>query len=217
MPIIITVAHQKGGVGKSTLSTNLASYYRRNDIDAAVVDADVQGSITSLVATYGEENRFHDIHLIPRNSFNNFSDLTALEEELLIIDTPPYLSSNLQEIFQISDYILIPTKAGVFDMFAIEGTLELVKDALKAHPQVQVGVVINMTSKAEKFRHEIREHLQAQDVDVLQAEVFKRIEFQRSLLNGSIFKSDDKKAIAEVTALGEEILAKLQEGAPLEN
>jgi chromosome partitioning protein len=101
---------------------------------------------------------------------------------------------------------LIPTKAGVFDMFAVEGTLELVE----AHPELRVGVVINMTNKSEKFRHEIREHLSAKNVDVFETEIFKRIEFQRSLLTGSIFSGSDWKAKAEITNLGEEVLSKLQ-------
>lgn len=210
MAVIISIAHQKGGVGKSTLAINLSSYFRRNDIDSAVVDADVQGSITSLVQTYGENNQFEDIRLIPRSEFSNFTELENREEEVLVIDTPPYLSSNLQEIFAISDYVLIPTKAGVFDMFAVEGTLELVDIALEAHPELRVGVVINMTSQSEKFRHEIREHLAAKDIDVFETEIFKRIEFQRSLLSGSIFSGNDWKAKAEITKLGEEMLSKLQ-------
>lgn len=211
MSVIISIAHQKGGVGKSTLAINLSSYFSRNDINSAVVDADVQGSITSLVQTYGENNQFEDIRLIPRSDFNNFTDLEEREEEVLVIDTPPYLSTNLQEIFAISDYVLIPTKAGVFDMFAVEGTLELVDEALEIHPELKVGVVINMTNKSEKFRHEIRTHLKEKDIDVFETEIYKRIEFQRSLLSGSIFSGNDWKAKAEMTSLGEELLKKLEE------
>lgn len=210
MAVIISIAHQKGGVGKSTLAINLSSYFRRNNINSAVVDADVQGSITSLVQTYGENNQFEDIRLIPRTDFENFTDLEDREEDLLVIDTPPYLSTNLKEIFAISDYVLIPTKAGVFDMFAVEGTLELVEEALEAHSGLKVGVVINMTNKSEKFRHEIREHLSSKNIDVFETEIFKRIEFQRSLLSGSIFAGNDWKAKAEITNLGEEVLNKLQ-------
>ena len=61
MPIIIAVAHQKGGVGKSTLAANLAAYFRKNGTDSAVVDADIQGSITNLVDTYGENDVFGSI------------------------------------------------------------------------------------------------------------------------------------------------------------
>ena len=210
MSVIISIAHQKGGVGKSTLAINLSSYFRRNEIDSAVVDADVQGSITSLVQTYGENNQFEDIRLIPRTEFNSFTDLENRAEEVLIIDTPPYLSANLREIFAISDYVLIPTKAGVFDMFAVEGTLDLVSEALEIHPELKVGVVINMTNQSEKFRYEIRNHLQEKNIDVFETEIYKRIEFQRSLLSGSIFSGSDWKAKSEITNLGEELLKKLQ-------
>ncbi len=210
MPLIITIAHQKGGVGKSTIAANLASYYSQNQLNTAIVDADVQGSLAQLVQTYGHESVYKSIRLIPRSTFNHFDELIQKTEDVLIIDTPPYLSTNLNDIFLISDYVLIPTKTGVFDMLAIEGTLELVQAVRKVKPTLKIGVVINMTTASESFRKDIREHLKSKEVDVLDAEVFKRVEFQRSFLTGSIFDSTDKKAQDEIIALGDEILEKLQ-------
>ena len=210
MPLIISIAHQKGGVGKSTIAANLASYYTQNQLSTAVVDADVQGSIAQLVQTYGDENVYKSIRLIPRSHFESFDELAGRPEDVLIIDTPPYLSTNLNDIFLVSDYVLIPTKTGVFDMFAIEGTLELVEAARKTKPSLKIGVVINMTTASESFRKDIRAHLQAKAADVLDAEIFKRVEFQRSLLSGSIFDSADRKAQKEIIDLGDEILDKLQ-------
>ena len=47
---IITVANLKGGVGKTTLSANLAAYFDRNlGKRVLVIDADYQGSITGLL------------------------------------------------------------------------------------------------------------------------------------------------------------------------
>ena len=54
MPVILTFAHQKGGVGKSTLSLNIASYFARNGISSAIIDGDVQGSITDTFASYAD-------------------------------------------------------------------------------------------------------------------------------------------------------------------
>jgi len=125
MPIIIAVAHQKGGVGKSTIAANLAAYFRTQGANSAIVDADIQGSITNLVETYGEDNVYGSIKLVPRHEYNDFSDLQKRQEDILFIDTPPYLSTDLDEIFLISDYVLVPTKISPLDMLAIEATIEL--------------------------------------------------------------------------------------------
>lgn len=44
MAKIITIAHHKGGVGKSTLAINLALCFQ-DQLSVAVVDTDLQGSL----------------------------------------------------------------------------------------------------------------------------------------------------------------------------
>jgi chromosome partitioning protein len=43
------------------------------------------------------------------------------------VDTPPYLSNRLNELFTYSDYVLVPTNAGFFDVMAIKSTLALIR------------------------------------------------------------------------------------------
>ena len=47
MPKIILITHQKGGVGKSTLTFNLAQNIAANS-RVAVLDFDLQGSLSQL-------------------------------------------------------------------------------------------------------------------------------------------------------------------------
>ncbi len=119
MPRIITVAHQKGGVGKSTLALNLAVCFHE-EMQVALVDSDLQGSLLNFKA----QN--------PTLNILNESDPKKIDKlpfDLVVIDTPPYLTSTLSELFNISDFVLIPTKAGFFDIMAIRDTLDLVKTA----------------------------------------------------------------------------------------
>lgn len=212
MPLIIAVAHQKGGVGKSTLALNLVSFFNRNNIPSAVVDADAQGSISSLVSSFGENNAYGTVNLIPRNSFKTFAELTNLSQyQVLLIDTPPYLSTNLHEIFQISDFVLVPTKPAVFDMFAIEGTIELIREAEKIKPSLRTGIVLNMSTQGVKHVEDFKAHLRSKGVTLLNTEINKRVEFERCLLySDSIFSGNDEKAKEEISRLGNEIISLIE-------
>jgi len=212
MPLIVPITHQKGGVGKSSLAANLAAYYTHEGVSCAIVDADAQGSITTLVRTYGANDMYGALHLIPRESFKTFSDLQNLNDfQILLIDTPPYLSTNLQEIFQISDYVLVPTKPAVFDMFAIEGTLQMIEEAKKLKPNLGAGVVINMSNKKSTHNADIRKHIESKNIYCFKSEVMKRVEFERCLgYYDSIFSTNDEKAKNEITALGNELFDQLE-------
>lgn len=212
MPLIIAVAHQKGGVGKSTLALNLTSFFTRSGAKSAVVDADAQGSISNLVQSFGENNAYGTVQLIERKSFQSFTDLTKLSQyDVLVLDTPPYLSANLNEIFHVADFVLVPTKPAVFDMFAIEGTMELIEQAKKIKTTLKTGVVINMSATGSKHVEEIRTYLTNKGILVLKTEIAKRVEFERCLLyTDSIFGSPDEKAKEEISKLGNEIIALIE-------
>lgn len=196
MPKIITIAHQKGGVGKSTLALNLAACFMHN-LKVALVDTDVQGSISELKEDLPELS----ILLI-----EEFDKIQELEFDLIIIDTPPYLSNRLPELFKISDFVLIPTKAGFFDVMAIRSTIALVNKAIKEKPNLKTGIVLNMIKPRSGVTGEVKELLRSFDTVLLKTIIHDRVSFTRSPMTGGVLSGDDNKAKEEITSLAEEIV-----------
>jgi chromosome partitioning protein len=209
-PIIITLSHQKGGVGKSTLAFNLAAYFQKQGDACAVVDSDLQGTITEIYNNFSEDKEtISGVRLIRRNAFKDYRELLQLNQyALIVVDTPPYLSAELNQIYSISDFVLVPTKPSVKDYLAISKTIQLIRMAKEANPSVEAGVVINMAVRSSKFNSIIREELEKEDVRVLQTEIGQRVEFTRyELYAGSIFDTNDEKAQSEISALGKELFS----------
>lgn len=200
MPQIITIAHQKGGVGKSTLSFNLAHIFK-DGLKVGLCDTDLQGSLRNL------ELEEDGIEILPIP--NDISTLKNLDHEIIIIDTPPYLSNKLPEIFAISNFILIPTKAGFLDFMAIKSTIALLKISMKNTPAIKAGIVFNMIKKQTSLKGEVENLLADSEIDILQTVITDRVSYTRSVITGGILKSNDEKAKQEMISLADEILNRI--------
>jgi chromosome partitioning protein len=196
MAKIITIAHQKGGVGKSTLALNLALCFQ-HQLSVALADTDLQGSL------YHIKEGFPGLVII---GLDKLQDIRQLNYDLVIIDTPPYLSSRLPELFLHSDFILVPSKAGFFDVMAIRSTLALIKEAQLKAPHVSAGIVLNMIKPRSGITKDIAALLESMDVPLLKTRIHDRVSIARSAMTTGILNGADPKAAAELMALAEEVV-----------
>jgi len=196
---IITVAHQKGGVGKSTLAMNLAVCFQ-DQLNVALVDTDLQGSLFQI------KEELPGLAVV---SNDQLEEIKSLDYDLIIVDTPPYLSNKLPELFSLSDFILIPTKAGFFDVMAIRSTIGLVKDAQLKKPAIQAGIVMNMIKPRSGITKEVSGLLESMETPVLETMIHDRVSIARSSITSGVLKGSDNKAIEEVTSLAEEIVNRI--------
>jgi chromosome partitioning protein len=195
---IITIAHQKGGVGKTTLALNLAACFK-DDLRVGLLDTDVQGSLSGLM------DMLEGIELIPFN--NDLSSLRSVEKDILIIDTPPYLTNQLPALFEASDFVLVPSKVGFLDVMAVRATIQMLKVAQARKKDLKAAIVLNMVKPRTNMNDEIREILKDYDIPVLKTAISDRVSYARSPIMSGVFASDDDKAKSEITALADEIFS----------
>lgn len=193
---IITLAHQKGGVGKSTLALNLALCFK-DQLSVALIDSDLQGSIFQL------KDEFPELDILAPDKI---SQIPELNYDLIIVDTPPYLSNRLDELFSYSDYVLVPTKAGFFDVMAVKSTLALIKFSQARNLGLKAGIVLNMLKPRSGITSEVIELLNTLGTPILNTRIFDRVSFARSSMTSGVLKSTDLKAKEEVAFLAEEIV-----------
>ncbi|MBF0598308.1 ParA family protein [Faecalibacter rhinopitheci] len=195
MSKIITIAHQKGGVGKSTLALNL-SYRFSNDVKTALTDVDPQGTIMNL------QELVEDFDII---NFDNMKKLRNSEYDVVFIDSPPYIIDTIQPIFEESDFVLVPTKVGVPDIMAISTTIELIKNAQKRNENLKAAIVLNMLKPNVKIKEQAIEQLEKYELPILSS-IHDRISYGSSFLNGGVMGTNDSQAKNEIEKLSKEIL-----------
>lgn len=192
---IILVANQKGGTGKSTIAINLAHSFKAF-CKTAILDLDEQGSLQTVKS----------LDLLSGVADFNESDINSTD--ILIVDSPPYLSPTLKEWIVRADIILVPVKPSFLDIHSTEGMLNLVREANK---QDSILIIANQVNPSSTITKSVLEHLGKSNYSVAKTTIGERVSFTRSSLTESgIYGSGDKKAINEFESLCKEILLKLQ-------
>jgi chromosome partitioning protein len=213
MALTITLAHQKGGVGKSTLATNLRGYFSGGGYKTVLVDIDPQGSLSKLSKTFSDQEGRESEHVIDRSAFSNYDELKSLLStyDIAIIDTPPYLSQELQDVFGLTDLVLVPCKASPLDYLAIGDTLDLIRTTRANRPELLAAIVLTMTISGTEFTGNIRRELEKTEIPVLKAEIGNRVAYMRSLLvSNTVLGDENRKAWEEIESLGKELITLLK-------
>lgn len=125
----ILVINSKGGSGKTTLTTNLASYYATRKVRTTILDYDPQGSsLQWLRMRPGHVEKINGANAVPPKSAALRSTQTWVpaETETLVIDAPAGAKGLLlQELVRKSNYIVIPVAPSAIDIHA---TADFVKE-----------------------------------------------------------------------------------------
>ncbi|OCK44205.1 conjugal transfer protein TraA [Tenacibaculum soleae] len=190
----ILITHQKGGTGKSTLTFNLAQNISKN-ASVAILDLDLQGSLSSV------KDLVTDFEIIPYKG--RIKEIQNLDYDFIFIDTPPYLSQQLPELIQVADLIIIPTKAGVLDLLAINSTIELIENENK---QEKSMLVFNMIKPNTTLTLDILISLEEYNIPIAKTRISDLVAFTRSVLVGGV---NNKNAQKQLDNLTKEVLTKL--------
>lgn len=136
MPVIV-VANPKGGVGKSTLSTNIAGYLAHAGHAVMLGDVDRQQSTRTWLS-------------LRPDSLPKISNWDVTHDEIVrppkgtthvVLDTPAGLhGKRLDEVMRIADKVIVPLQPSIFDIHATHAFLrELL--AHRRSDKVTVGIV----------------------------------------------------------------------------
>lgn len=145
----ILVINSKGGSGKTTLTTNLASYFANKGHKTAIMDYDPQGSsLQWLKVRPSCQPAIHGANAAPSiksGQLRSIAMAVPLDTEYLIIDAPAGVSGlMLQEIVRKCHFILIPVAPSAIDIHA---TADFIKQLLLVcgirHKNIKAGIVAN--------------------------------------------------------------------------
>ena len=111
------------------------------------------------------------------------------------------MNSRIEELCNIADVILIPTKAGVLDLLAIKSTIDIV---VKAKAENRALIVFNMVKPNTTLTAEIKDQLKDYDIKVSKNMLSDLVAFSRSVLVNGVEES--RNAQKQIDNLTKEVL-----------
>ena len=118
---VLVIANPKGGVGKSTLATNVAGYFASQGRAVMLGDADRQQSSRLWLGLRPPAAR-------PIATWELSADLIAKPPKgvsHVVLDTPAGLHGwRFNDVLKVADKIIVPLQPSVFDIFATRAFLD---------------------------------------------------------------------------------------------
>ena len=207
--MILVCGGIKGGVGKSTIATNMTVMRANQGMDVLLVDADDQGTASDFTAVRNET-------LVEEGAGYTSIKLygAAVRSEVLrmvkkyddvVIDVGGRDTAGQRAALSMANVYVIPFLPGSFDVWTLESVGKLVEEARAFNENLKAVCIINRAdAKGSDNSDAAAIAKDTPGLEFVDAPLGNRKAFRSAASNGlavTEFKPSDSKAIAEVKKL----------------
>lgn len=211
--MIVLVGHQKGGVGKSTITVNLAAELQRRGSSVCIVEADPTIESCSNWARDRIESGLQPVP-VQRHLGDIREALLGLDQdfEYVLVDPAGKDSMELRSALTVADCLLAPMLPSLVDLDASVGPLmRVIGKARGLNPGLKVGGVLNRveTHYWDTEAKESRQFMErVPDLPLTGVQLYGRKAYRKAMDQGKgVVEMRDRNAKAEIQLLLDEVLS----------
>lgn len=203
---VVSVLSEKGGAGKSTVATNLATAFHLSGTQTLLVDADPQGTAREWGASSDADTPV--VAGVEGASLEDDVPRLGGQFDVVLIDGAPRLEETNVSAVRASDLVLVPVRPSAADIWSADTILQACK-ATGTPARFVVSSQVVGTALAKR----VEESLESFDVPVMDARTSQRVAFTEALGAGqSVLQyKPNGKAAGEIEALHDEVQALLKQ------
>lgn len=208
----IGISNLKGGVGKTTITQNLAVALTNLKYSVAIVDTDRNQNSLSWAGCRDEE--------LPVIFVAGGSDHEAVKMQIqqlnqkydfVLIDGTPHLEEMTTRIILSSDILLIPILPQAYDIRTVQKFIARYNQAKAYRENIPAYFIVNQYQEY-KAQKEVMNLLGDFGIPILDSTIRYRVAYHEAAINGvGVVEGTDEKAATEILSLTKEILTKAME------
>jgi chromosome partitioning protein len=194
MTVVITVAQQKGGAGKTMLAANLATAFAATR-RVALLDIDPQRSLTRWHGLRAKRKVAVAIGFSDVSGWRLAGELDRLRRayDLLIVDSPPQIDTDAKLAIRAASLVLVPLQPSPPDLWAAEGTLKLATEERRP-----ARLVLNRAPASGRLRAGVEADVMRMGYTMLTAVLGNRTGFPIAFAQGLGITETAPKSVAAV-------------------
>jgi len=206
---IITIAHQKGGVGKSTITINLAVELSKQ-FKVTIIDLDYQKSISIFNETR-KNNNLSTLNIKHINNQKELINIFKTTKDIILIDSGGFDSDLNRIALAGADFIITPLSDNLIEIYGLEVFKNILKDLKNINNNIKANILLNnVNPQTKKAIKELKKYIQKNNeyFTLLNTIIRRRVAFPKSFEKGKSVIEIDKnsKASKEINQLIDEII-----------
>ena len=216
MTQIVGIIQVKGGVGRSTIATNLAAVLSEK-APTALMDCDLpQGTSASWYAVRRSEAPPDNLTLATVHDYRELvaraNDL-AVDHRYIIIDAPPRIAEMTRAIIVMSTLCLVPLGASAAEIWSTADLIKTINAARGYRADIDVRIVWNRFRAQTREANDLSEAASKElGLKELTTRLGYRVAYSEALARGlAVNEWLDKSAHSEIVALAAEVKGILKE------
>lgn len=176
---VITIAQQKGGAGKTTLTAQIAAALARSGLRVAAVDIDPQGSLSAWHALRPADAAALTLSQVPGWRLGNDLDRLKNDHDIILIDSPPHAETEAKTAIRAADLVLLPVQPSPMDLWAMKPTQEVARKE-----KTPALIILNRMPPRGRLSEQVLGQLATQETPVAATQLGSRVAFASSMMEG---------------------------------